>query len=198
MRSISFSLTTPQFIAGTKDVTRRLGWDKLKDGEVLRAVEKAMGLKKGEQMKPLASILVVSARPERLDRMTTEPRYGIKECRREGFPDMVPAQFVEFFCRSHTGCFPERVVTRIEFKKLPLVRKVFALHMRHQHGATYGHNLVAEDGTVVGQQSSFTPTFRYRDKHPARDVYTMGDREFDTAAEFLVAYQARLDSQESE
>ena len=45
---ISFSLTTPQFRDGTKDVTRRLGWTFLKPGDRLCAVVKAMGLKKGE------------------------------------------------------------------------------------------------------------------------------------------------------
>jgi hypothetical protein len=48
MRNISFSITRFQFCDRTKTVTRRLGWAKLKPGDVLMGVEKAMGLKKGE------------------------------------------------------------------------------------------------------------------------------------------------------
>lgn len=117
-RNISFSMTTPQFLAGTKDVTRRMGWERLKAGDVLRAVEKCMGLKKGEKMKPLGMIRVVSARQELLDLMSYDPAYGRDECRREGFPNMVPSQFIEFFCRGHTGAFPKRTITRIEFVKI--------------------------------------------------------------------------------
>lgn len=118
MRVISFSLTTPQFLAGTKTVTRRLGWEKAKEGDEMRAVEKAMGLKKGESQVVIGSIMLLSARRERLDRMITEYAYGCLECMREGFPEMNPEQFVDFFCRSHTGCFPEREITRLEFVKL--------------------------------------------------------------------------------
>lgn len=38
--------------------------------------------------------------------------------RRMGFPDMTPAEFVEFFCASHAGCTPETEVNRIEFEYL--------------------------------------------------------------------------------
>ena len=37
------------------------------------------------------------------------------EVRREGFPEMTPAEFVEFFCRSHSGCTADRPLTRLEF-----------------------------------------------------------------------------------
>lgn len=117
-RNISFSMTTPQFLDGTKDVTRRLGWANLKAGDTLRAVKKCMGLKKGEKMEPLGMIRVVSARQELLERMTRDPEYGLAECRREGFPAMVPSEFVEFFCRGHTGAFLLRTITRIEFEKI--------------------------------------------------------------------------------
>lgn len=200
MRNISFAMTTPQLLAGTKDVTRRLGWVDVRPGQLLRAIEKGQGLKKGEQVVALALILVVSARLERLDRLITEPDYGVEEVRREGFPKMSQVEFINFFCSSHTGCFPEREITRIEFKKLPLVREVFQLHMRHQHGATYGQNLLDESNSVIGARSSFTPRAKYRDKHPAREVFTLfgvdgGESvEFDNAVDFLVAYQNRLDA----
>jgi hypothetical protein len=36
----------------------------------------------------------------------------------EGFPAMTPAEFVAFFCRTHRGCNPEDMVTRIEWRYL--------------------------------------------------------------------------------
>ena len=80
-----------------------------------------MGLKKGEKVKRLDLILVVDVRKEPLDRMTHDPEYGLSECKREGFPDMVPSQFIEFFCRGHRGAYPKKPVTRIEFKRLGVV-----------------------------------------------------------------------------
>lgn len=121
-RNISFSMTTPQFLAGTKDVTRRLGWEKLKAGDKLRAVKKCMGLKKGEKVEVIGLVLVTDVRREPLNRLTEDLDYGFAETAREGFPEghdnHWPSVFVDFFCRGHTGCFPEREITRIEFVKL--------------------------------------------------------------------------------
>lgn len=111
MRNISFSMTTPQYKDGSKDITRRVGWWNLKPGDRLRAVEKAMGLKKGEKIKPLGVIEVISVRRERLDEITQD------DCRREGFPDWTPAQFVAFFCRGKSGLSGATEVNRIEFKR---------------------------------------------------------------------------------
>jgi hypothetical protein len=116
MRNISFQFTKAQILARTKTVTRRMGWDNLKDGERLQGVEKGMGLKKGEKIKNLVVIEVVSTRRERLDSLTRRPEYGKKEVKAEGFPDMTPAKFVEFFCASHKGCKPKSKVNRIEFR----------------------------------------------------------------------------------
>jgi hypothetical protein len=122
MRCISFSLTTAQFLAGTKDVTRRIGWEKLKAGDDLKAVRKAMGLKRGETMEIIGHIRAVNVRREQLDRMLTDLDYGFAETTREGFPEghdlHWPSRFVEFFCDTHAGCFPEREITRMEFVKL--------------------------------------------------------------------------------
>lgn len=117
MRCISFSLTTPQFLAGTKDVTRRMGWLTAKAGDTMKAVEKAMGLKKGETMKVIGHIRVIDVRQEPLNQILLGA-YGQQEVKREGFPNWTPEQFVEFFCRTHTGCFPEREITRIEFERV--------------------------------------------------------------------------------
>lgn len=131
MRNMSFSLTTPQILARTKTVTRRIGWTFLKPGDRLCAIEKGQGLKKGETVRRLAVIEVVNVRQESLRLMFDEPGYGLKEVWREGFPSLGPGEFVEFFCRSHRWphvalteddrsksrpCTPDDTVTRIEFK----------------------------------------------------------------------------------
>lgn len=82
-RMISFSMTTPQFIAGTKSVTRRMGWLTLKAGDKLMAVEKAMGLGKGGKVKRLGMIIVEDVRREKLNEMFSWPTYGFNECERE-------------------------------------------------------------------------------------------------------------------
>lgn len=118
MRVLSFSMTTAAFIDRSKTVTRRMGWKTLKAGTELQAAEKCMGLKKGETITILGRIRVVDVREERLARMVTEPEYGLKECRKEGFPQMTPSEFIQFFCRGHKGCYPLSMVTRIEFEYL--------------------------------------------------------------------------------
>jgi hypothetical protein len=123
MKNISFALTTEQILAGTKDVTRRLGWLALKPGDLLRPVRKCMGLKKGEKPETLRGpICVVSVRREPLRAMLDDLDYGFEECVREGFGDHPankwPSSFVEMFCGTHRGCTPETIVTRIEFEYL--------------------------------------------------------------------------------
>lgn len=119
MRLISFSLTKDQVRDRSKTVTRRLGWRDLKPGTVLRAVEKAQGLRKGETVVPLATIRVVNVRREPLRRLTDDVAYGIREVAAEGFcwreDAASPAHFVAFFCRSHKGGTPDTEVTRIQF-----------------------------------------------------------------------------------
>lgn len=120
MRNMSFALTTEQVMEGTKDVTRRLGWEFLKVGDLLRPVKKCMGLRPGEKLQVLRDpIRVVSLRREPLRAMLDDLEYGFEECAREGFglhPDYRwPGSFVAMFCATHKGCRPETVVTRIEF-----------------------------------------------------------------------------------
>jgi len=122
MRNISFMLTTDQVRRRTKTVTRRMGWRRLKAGEVLSGVEKGMGLKAGEKVSKLCTIRVVDVRTEPLRKMTDDTNYGFSECEKEGFGDHLtlqwPSEFVQFFCSSHKGCTPESEVTRIEFEYL--------------------------------------------------------------------------------
>ncbi len=116
MRNISFIYTLPQMYAETKDVTRRDGWRFLTGGEVLMAVEKGMGLKKGEKIKRIYPIQVVTAMPEPLTRLLKNDKYAFDEVVREGFPHLTPKEFVEFFCDSHK-CKPDKIVTRIHFRR---------------------------------------------------------------------------------
>lgn len=111
MRLMSFSLTTPQFLDGTKDITRRLGWASARPGDILGAVEKGMGLKKGEKVVRLGTIELLDVRREPLNIITAD------DVRREGFPDLSPREFVEMF-RGHNGCTARTVITRIVFRRL--------------------------------------------------------------------------------
>lgn len=110
-RRMSFGLTQAQFLDGSKDVTRRMGWRNLQPGDRLLAVNKAMGLKRGETSTVFGEIEIVSVRRERLDTITDD------DVRREGFPAWDAAGFVAFFCRS-MRCLPDALVTRIEFRRI--------------------------------------------------------------------------------
>lgn len=111
--NISFFLTTRQFRAREKTVTRRLGWRDLQPGTVLMGVYKGQGLRKGEKVEKLGPIRVVDICRERLDNIVNRP----SDCAKEGFPELTPWQFVEMFCRE-MGCTPRTIITRIEFEYL--------------------------------------------------------------------------------
>jgi len=114
---MSFALTTQQILDETKDVTRRLGWAFLKDGELFMPVKKCMGLKPGEKIVRLRDPLrAIKPRREQLCRMIDDLEYGTSECIREGFPFMSPFEFIAMFCDTHNGCTPMSIITRIEFE----------------------------------------------------------------------------------
>lgn len=133
MRNISFFMTTAQ-VRGTaerrlraiaegkagfvieKDVTRRNGWKNLKVGELLQACVKCQGLGPGGKIERICTIRVLEVSREPLRAMLDDLEYGLIECRREGFPNMTPREFVDFFCQGHKGCTPETIVTRIVFE----------------------------------------------------------------------------------
>ncbi len=117
MRNISFSLTERQFLDGSKDVTRRVGWTFLKPGDRLMGCRKCMGVQPGESIVRLGEIEVVSVRLEALNRMSADAAYGHEETIREGFPQMTGGQFVEMFC-SHMSVKPATIITRIEFRRI--------------------------------------------------------------------------------
>jgi len=68
-----------------------------------------MGLKKGEKIKRLAVIEVVSIRREPLSFIDQA------DCYKEGFPDLTPLEFVIMLC-DHYSCTAETEFSRIEFK----------------------------------------------------------------------------------
>ena len=120
MRNMSFALTTAQVRAGTKTVTRRMGWLFLKAGDLVRPVVKCQGLKRGEKVEVIrAPIRILGVRREALVDLKIDETYGRRECALEGFGDdpllCRPEDFILFFCRTH-ACGPGDLVTRIEFE----------------------------------------------------------------------------------
>ncbi len=107
-RSMSFMLTTRQILAETKTETRRLGWSDLQPGELFWAVEKCMGLKKGSKHNVLKLLRCRKNIREELESIDASA------VRREGFPGMTPADFVDMFCK-HNGCDPTALVSVISF-----------------------------------------------------------------------------------
>lgn len=113
---MSFALTTDQILARTKTVTRRVGWHFLKPGDLIQAVEKGMGLKKGERVKRLAVLRVLDVRHEWMSDFRSRPD-AQRECEREGFPTFTPNEFYNFFRRTHPNPGSDDLaVTRIEFE----------------------------------------------------------------------------------
>ena len=118
MRRMSFAHTTRQMYDRTKTVTRRLGWKFLKPGDVILAVEKCQGLKKGQKQTIIGKIVITEFWRESLFSITQE------DVAREGFPYLTAAAFVRFFCQE-SRCTPDTIVTRIEFEHVhsgPLAR----------------------------------------------------------------------------
>lgn len=115
MKNMSFAMTTEQVRNQTKDVTRRFGWLDLKVGDQFQPVVKGMGLAKGEKVEKIGlPVTVVLVYREPIGAMRGD--YGRRECIREGFPNLSPAEFVAMLCKSKRGATPESLVTRIQFK----------------------------------------------------------------------------------
>jgi hypothetical protein len=114
MRNMSFSMTTEAVRRHEKTVTRRLGWWNLQPGTILQAVEKAQGLRKGEHVKPICLIRVVSVTREPLDSIID--RYDYRETTREGFPELSSYGFIGMFVRANHCPYYDVSVNRIEFE----------------------------------------------------------------------------------
>ena len=115
MRRMAFSHTAPQIQDRSKTVTRRTGWRYLKPGDLVQAVEKSRGLRKGERIRQLAVLRVVNVRVEPLSRLVTDARYAEDELPREGFPCWSRDEFIEMFLRANRLKTTAVSVTRIEF-----------------------------------------------------------------------------------
>lgn len=115
MRMIGYSLTAGELVRGEKTETRRLGWcgngRRLPPtpGELLRAVYKTMGLRRGEGHEDLGIVRAHEWRREPLDAIT------LAGVRAEGFPHLSPAEFVAAFCRAQK-CLPSTPVSVIVFE----------------------------------------------------------------------------------
>lgn len=107
-RNMSFAMTIDQIKDRSKTVTRRVRWHDLQPGTILNAVEKNMGLKKGEKVKRICQIRILDVRRERLNEIT------IRDLDKEGFPDMSMEQFYKLFQKQ--GATPTDFVNRIEFE----------------------------------------------------------------------------------
>lgn len=109
MRLMSFSLTTAQYRAHQKTETMRLGWARLKPGELFQGIEKGQGLKKGERVVRLDVARCISNTPARVDSVTEA------NCVKEGFGHLSPTEFVAMFCK-HNKCAPDTIINRIVFE----------------------------------------------------------------------------------
>jgi hypothetical protein len=108
-RNMSFMLTTKQMYDKIKTHTIRDGWWFLKPGDIVNAVEKGMGLKKGEKVIRIGQIRIISTRPGTLQEVTP----GI--CVKEGFSEFTPAEFADMFCNHNQKCSRTKVLNFIEF-----------------------------------------------------------------------------------
>lgn len=70
-----------------------------------------MGFRKGDQIKSLGMIRIISTRPEPLNAISSD------DVAREGFPHWTPEQFVNMIVK-HYGVSPSAKVNRIEFEYL--------------------------------------------------------------------------------
>lgn len=112
MRNMSFSMTRRQMVARTKTVTRRWGWRSLEVGDVVMAVRKAQGLKKGEKVEHIHPIRIVSVEYEPL--VSIYLRDVDSELALEGFPGMNPRDFINLLLdRKHPNA--SYLINRIEF-----------------------------------------------------------------------------------
>jgi hypothetical protein len=110
-RLMSVALTEQAVLERRKRVTRRAGWTMLRPGDLLTLCRKVMGRRKGEPLVRLVDVEVVSTRREPLDAITQE------DVILEGFPDLTPEEFIEFFI-SHMGGTRTQEVTRVEWSYL--------------------------------------------------------------------------------
>ncbi len=109
MKNMSFALTVEQFRNETKTVTRRIGWNSLKPGDILYGVKKAMGLKKGEKIEKMGKIKILSVRKESILAISKS------DVAKEGFPEWSRKKFIALIM----NCYKlnlNSTINRIEFE----------------------------------------------------------------------------------
>ena len=111
-RLMSVAYTEDQVRARTKTVTRRKGWTFLKPGDQVTLCRKVMGRKKGEPLERICNVEIVDVRRERLWHIDSD------DVEREGFPGMIPENFIQRFFIDAQGIQPDDYVTRIEWRYL--------------------------------------------------------------------------------
>ncbi len=107
---MSFSATTEQMYNRTKTVTRRgvNTWENLQTGDRLLAIEKGMGLAKGEKQVIIGVIEIVNNSVEPLGLVDDE------EARREGFETL--DQFKTVWANLNGGWHDDGLARRISFR----------------------------------------------------------------------------------
>jgi hypothetical protein len=135
--NISFSATTEQVRQHRKHCTRRVDksfrLSKKEPGTILKGIEKAQGLKKGEHVVKLDQIVILEVNREPLKDIALRPfreiPHRIRQCyfsptcsgislpekTLEGFPEITAWDFVELFCKINKKCTPDTEITRVLF-----------------------------------------------------------------------------------
>jgi hypothetical protein len=118
-RLMSVAFTEAAVRDRTKTVTRRKGWLFLKPGDRLTLCRKVMGRKKGEPLVRIAEVEVVHVQRHTLSTLLTcDPQGAREEMALEGFPGVVPYEFVRRFFVVAQGMDVGDFVTRIEWRYL--------------------------------------------------------------------------------
>ena len=86
------------------------------------AIEKGLGLKKGQKIKRLGVIETLAVHREQLSYISSS------DVIKEGFPEMTTGEFIRFFCQANS-CFENSLVSRIEFKRIKSINKEQANEM---------------------------------------------------------------------
>jgi hypothetical protein len=108
MRNMGFRTNTEAILNRTKTVTRRLGWDFLQPGDILQACERCLGLKRGEPIRRLIKIKILSIHSQPLNQISQD------DVVKEGYPDWTPDDYVRHFCKVFK-VKPDTPINRIEF-----------------------------------------------------------------------------------
>jgi hypothetical protein len=123
MKTMQFRHTADRIKDRSQTVTRRLSAKGIKVGDLLEAINQRTPGGSGSPARIEGSLTVVQVtdvRQEPLKTVTDDLDYGFEETSKEGYleghPRHWPSEFVEFICASNSGCTPDTIVTRIEFK----------------------------------------------------------------------------------